>query len=66
MATVIFQEWGIKAGNKRITAPAAAMWLDYLSIPQLDKTDQLKAIESITGYVGLPPVHRLGWSMDPR
>ena len=53
MATIIFGETGIPA--KRLTKDFASgyVWLDYLSIPQRDKTNQGLAIQSITSYVAL-------------
>ena len=55
MATIIFKEWGIKPKKLRkdFGSGSGYVWMDYLSIPQLDKVNQLKAIQSITSYIAL-------------
>jgi hypothetical protein len=53
MALIIFQEKGISARKLTKDFADGYVWMDYLSIPQLDKTSQGLAIASITGYVGI-------------
>lgn len=53
MAFIIFNERGISA--KRLSRDFANgyVWMDYISIPQDDRTNQGLAIASITSYVAL-------------
>ena len=53
MATIVFQEKGISAKQLKKTFADGYVWMDYLSIPQLDHTNQGKAIQSIADYIGL-------------
>ena len=53
MATIIFKELGISAKKLKKQFSDAYIWMDYASIPQVDKTNQGLAISSITAYVAL-------------
>jgi ankyrin repeat protein len=53
MATIIFKELGISAKKLKKDFSNAVIWMDYASIPQVDKTNQGLAISSITTYVAL-------------
>ena len=53
MATIIFQEFGIKPRKLQRDFSDGYVWMDYLSIPQVDRANQGLAISSITSYVAL-------------
>jgi hypothetical protein len=53
MAAIIYKEKGIPAKKLRAEYSDSYIWMDYLSIPQLDKANQALAIQSITGYVAI-------------
>lgn len=53
MARIIFGEKGISAKDLKRTFSGGYIWMDYLSIPQLDRTHQGLAIQTITSYVAL-------------
>ena len=51
MATIVFGEKGLPARKLKKMFSDGYIWMDYLSIPQLDQRSQGLAIQSITEYV---------------